>query len=428
MSENRWRARVTSYLVSQGVAQMVGFGVGVLVVRSLSLEEYAQYVVATTVLAAVVMLSDSGTTSAVLSLGARAQHGSSRMSIIFQESLAFRRIIAAVVGLLGAASLMPLLLLNGAEPLTAAIVLVITLTGVWPTLTRGVMINVLRLRGDTGNLQRLALFSSGLRLALAVVGVAIGLATGISGLFFFLLIGLAAAAFEDVYVWRKANLPKSELADIGLKAEIRQILWGNFRRTLPMNLVIVVQTQLLYLLLSLFGSPETVATVAAMSRFALVFVILNNTVSDVAAGLAAKLPSSGKHVSRFFAIVLLGYLLASAGIVGLSYPMAPLLLEVLGDGYTGLEGPLVIVAAGSALINFGNAFRSLNQARGWVAGSWVYIPLTAGWAVVGPVLLDLNQPVDASVFMALQAVSGIVAQTVCFGIGRRRPSEPVSET
>ena len=61
----------------------------------------------------------------------------------------------------------------------------------------------------------------------------------------------------------------------------------------------------------------------------------------------------------------------------------------------------------------------LNQARGWLKGSWVFVPLTAIWASVGLCLLDLTSLSQAAIFMTLQAVPALATQTVCFVLGYR---------
>lgn len=412
-------ATVAGYAASQGVAQLLGFLAGVLVIRSLPLEDYAQYVVATTVMAAVVMVTDSGTTSALLTAGAERLNDERRLALLFNTALHFRRRLAIAVGLCGAAVMAPLLLMNGADPAVAILSIALTLAAVWPALTRGVLVNCLRLVADARSMQLVSVWSSALRIALITVGVAVGTLTGAPGLLFFLAVAVAAAAFEDLYVRRKVRRVMPSMRGIGTDGGDRAALKSNLRLTMPMTLVVVAQTQVLNILLSALGSPESLASIAALSRFALVFVILNNIVADLGAGKVAHLPPQRAPIRAVFFRVLGLYLAASTVLVLLAGLAAPLLLWVLGGDYAGLEGPLVIVAAGAALINFGNAFRALNHARGWIDASWLYIPVMLAWAAFGAFLLNLADPVEASIFMATQSVCGLVTQAACYTRGYR---------
>jgi hypothetical protein len=186
-----------------------------------------------------------------------------------------------------------------------------------------------------------------------------------------------------------------------------------------MSIVLVLQGQLLFFLLALRGNEVIIAEIAALSRFALVFVILNAAVTDVAAGIVARAASRVRDITRLYVLVLGIYIAMVSVCILFVNLFSGFLLSILGDAYSGLQTPLLIVASGSGLINFANAIRSLNFARGWVAQSWLFIPTTAIWAICGVFLFDLRNSVDAALFMASQSIPALITQLCCMLLGLR---------
>ena len=57
-------------------------------------------------------------------------------------------------------------------------------------------------------------------------------------------------------------------------------------------------------------------------------------------------------------------------------------LFVLGNKYTHLERELLLMVGGAVMSAIASTLWSLNSARAWIAGSWLYIPLTLGTQLV----------------------------------------------
>jgi hypothetical protein len=51
-------------------------------------------------------------------------------------------------------------------------------------------------------------------------------------------------------------------------------------------------------------------------------------------------------------------------------------LFVLGNKYSHLERELLLMVAGAVITAIASTLWSLNAAKAWIAGSWLYIPLT----------------------------------------------------
>jgi len=403
-----WVRTLSRFVGTQGLVQLLGFLIGVAVVRTLDKESYAQYAVITSMVAAMTLISESGVRSGLLSRGAPLLSRSDALSSLFASALRFRRVVAVAVIVVGDSVLLVLVLRTGAEPIFAAAYLLLVAVTFFPILTKGVLQPYFQLTKQFQALQNVALASSLLRLLGVAVLVGLG-SISITGL---LTIGLVCAFFE---VWQLRRRSKPTLSfNAARDVEATKLFGQNLRKTLPMNLVLVLQGQVLYLFLGFSGQSDVLAEIAALSRFAIVFVILNSIVSDIGSGVVARAHGNRRRVSKTMFSFIGGFAVAAIFAVALAWVFAKPLLWILGPNYQGIELALVIVAGGTAAINLADTMRVLNQARGWLTGSWTYIPLTICWAATGLLLFDLRNINEAAVFMGLQAVPGLFAQTVCF--------------
>ncbi|MEW1949032.1 hypothetical protein AB0280_07235 [Pseudarthrobacter sp902506025] len=376
-------------------------------------ESYAHYTVIVALLAAMTALSESGLSSVLLSMGGRFRNDRLRMSSLFVGGLRFRRKLGVAVGVLGNLVLLLALIQTGSSLVASLLfALLATLTFI-PILSKGVYQVHLRLVQDVKTLQRVALASATVRFALVMPLVMLRHAD----VFVLLVIGLVTAILEAALLKRKSNREIDYSAPV-LQADVRRFS-KSLKQTMPMNFPFVLQGQLLYLFLGLVGGAFVLADIAALSRFGLVFAVLNAVLTDIGAGLLARSGAAGSGVLRLYAKVLGAYSLCAVFLVAVVAIFADFLVHVLGPQYAGLELPLIVVAVGSASINIGNALVTLNHSRGWLKWSWIFLPMTALWCLSGLFWFDLGNVFEAALFMASQAVPLLVTQFICLLSGSR---------
>lgn len=399
------------YVVSQGVAQAIAFLTGILIVRSMPKQDYAYYSIAVSMIAATALVAESGLNSALMSRGASVRDDKARLSSLFVSGMRFRFISGIPIVLIGTSLVCYLLLENGLVLEQAILCSAIVLCTLWSTVTTGTIQTFHRLDLQFDLIRNTSLVVSGLRLLL-VAGLIFAALTNAP---LVLAVSLACALGTNLILkhfaarrldFRAPRNPKDRSA-FGVSA----------RRTIPMTLMLVASEQSILFFLSIRGTPEVIANVSALARFSIVFTIVNLVVVDIAAPMFARTEADVKLLLRRFLAVAGSYTLLATGLVVLVGMTAPLLLKLLGERYAGLELALLIVAAGSAVLNIGYALSSLNQARGWTKYSWIYIPLIVVWAVLGLSLIRLDDTVGAAIFIASQALPGLVTQCVRFIAG-----------
>src|SRR5271165_1615610 len=87
---------LAEFTVIQAVVQIIGFGAGLLIVRSLPKREYAYYTIGNTMLSTILYLADSGISSALSAIGGRVWQDHQRLSSLFNTALRLRRQLGAV--------------------------------------------------------------------------------------------------------------------------------------------------------------------------------------------------------------------------------------------------------------------------------------------------------------------------------------------
>lgn len=409
MSSFRRRAvGLVQFAAAQFGIQAAGFVAGILIVRAIDKSQYAQYAIITSIIAAIVMVSDSGVTSVLMSRGAKVRSDRIALGQLMSVALRYRRYVAIPTLVLADAGLLFLLTRNGASWFDASLYTVIVSVIAWPLLTKGVMQVELRLNAKYRSIQTIGVQSA---LGRSVL-VALLYFAGLGHILFILLITLASAIFES-FRFRSVASQGAELVRGRVAGEERSAFLTGTRQTLPMTLLLVAQGQLLYLLLGTLGSTDVVAEIAALSRYSVLFVVANVVIAEIGSGAVARYAGTMSEVIRTMARVLLGYVAIATVLVIAASAAGPILLWLLGSGYEGLESELLIVVTGSAAISLGTAMKVLNQSRGWIRGSWTFIPFTAAWCAMGIFVFDLTKIHEAAVWMAAQAIPGILTQIVC---------------
>jgi len=137
-----------------------------------------------------------------------------------------------------------------------------------------------------------------------------------------------------------------------------------------------LQGQITIFLISFFGTQaSSVAEVGALGRLAMIFGVLSNLLTNVFVPAFARCQSPRRLRWQYAGVVSAvgGFsllLIASAAL----FP--GVFLAVLGGKYAHLERELLLMVGGAVASALINTLWAMNASRAWIAGSWLYIPLT----------------------------------------------------
>ena len=401
------------YFAVQALIQFTGLWAGLLIVQALPKEEYAIYAISTSILAALVLISESGSNSVLLKEGAKSILEKNGSGSIFQMGFVYRIKFGLLVATMGCAYLFFVLRANEVSIITAVLVIAIVLATFIPTYATSILIVFHRLNLRIDLIQRVTLLQNSLRVLL-VFGLIL---SSVTSSLVLLALNLCLLSASFLLYRRVQDTPKLYRARL---RDFNGLFKAATRRVLPMTLLMVAGEQAFTLLLSIKGSSQVVAEASALIKFGIVLVVLNSWVADRASPKLARLTGSRRSVLRMLLKVLAQHVIASSFFVATVYLCREFLCSLLGVNYRFLEDELVLFAFGSALFYLGFAWDTLNQSRGWIRGSWIFVPSVIAWFVFSWLSVDVTSVAGAGLPYILLALPMLITQLYRTSVGFRK--------
>jgi O-antigen/teichoic acid export membrane protein len=364
------RARVVgNFALVQGIVQMISFFSGILLIRYLDQREYAYFTIANIMQGTLNVLADIGIGIGLASIGGRVWHDRHRFGRLVNTALGLRRKLGLAVVIVVVPLLYYLLVKNGASMNYAILLIIAVVAGLVIQLSLGVLSVVPRLRSDVGRIQTIDLTGAAVRfLALAALmylflNGAVALAVGSATLFLqYWMLRRYAAGVIDM---KAPEDPGDRAAMVG------------FIRSQAANAIFFcLQGQITVFLISIFGRQvSSIAEVGALGRLAMIFAVLSHLLANVFAPAFSRCQDATRLRLQYAAVV--GAVLAfSAAIFATALFFPHAFLFVLGGKYSHLDRELLLMVGGAVVAAIASTLWSLNASKAWIAGSWLYIPLT----------------------------------------------------
>jgi O-antigen/teichoic acid export membrane protein len=353
----------------QAIVQFVGFLSGILIVRTLGQQEYAYFTIANTIQGTLNLLADIGISVGLVSIGGRVWNDRPRFSQLISTAFYLRRRLA----LFGIVAVTPILYFmlakNGATVTYSLFLIAVVLAGLAIHLDVGVLGVIPRLRSDIKVIQWIDFAGVVLRLFLLVLLAFLflnaGLALTVSTVVIFVQYLLLRRYSARVIDFRAPQHPGDRAAMVG------------FIRSQAANAVFYcVQGQITVFLIIFFAHrTSSVAEVGALGRLAMIFTILTNLLTNIFVPAFARCQERKRL--RLLYLEIVGGVTAFCLVVIAAAAIFPdQLLFILGNKYAHLHHELLLMVGASVLAALTGTFWSLNASKAWIAGSWLYIPLT----------------------------------------------------
>ncbi|MEJ0036291.1 MAG: hypothetical protein WDO68_09425 [Gammaproteobacteria bacterium] len=267
----------------QAIAQVLTFAAGIVVVRNLSVTEYAWYTLAMAGVGVAAAISDSGMAGAVFSQGGRVWQQRDGLGAVLAAGLALRKKISLLCAVLLSPVLFWLTVRQGA-PIYEALLLCTAVAPVFLATTATSLLEIpARLHQRLKFLQMVQIGTGALRFAcVALVSFVLPAA------WLVVLVSVFAPLLQN----RKLRAGSVDIAN--LRATQDEVASEKIRRqvtrSMPNTLYYVFGSQLTILLITLFGTTENVAQVGALGRIATVVTLLLTVFYLVAAPRYARIP------------------------------------------------------------------------------------------------------------------------------------------
>jgi hypothetical protein len=128
-------------------------------------------------------------------------------------------------------------------------------------------------------------------------------------------------------------------------------------------------------LISIFGSTNAVAEVGALGRLAMVLTVLTNLLTNIFGPAFARCQDP-RRLRWQWTMTVGGVTAFSLALIVAAMLFPKAFLFVLGAKYAHLEHELVLMLTVAVLAALTGTFWTLNAAKAWISGAWIYIPLT----------------------------------------------------
>lgn len=411
----KWTKIFSAYFGTQTVTQLLGIAAGLLFIRTMAVQQFALYALATSVITFFAFATDLGSTASLIHFFHRAGLERDDFGRYVAAVLSLRR-IAFVLGALVVAATLPFAALAKGFPAVDVGLATLAVIGTAGLQVVSVIRTLaLRLHDRYGQSYRAELFGAGLRLLLAA-GV---VAAAWTHAWLALITAMAGAALT-AWLARNPSTPRLDHAGVAQLGRYRRAVLRYLLPTLPSALYFSIQGPLVVWLAATFGASRNIAEVGALTRLGMLIGVFSGLTGVVFLPRLARITDDRLYRARAlqFGAVQLG--LASSLLVA-AWALPGPLLWVLGSQYAGLDRELLLVVAGAGLTLLGGYAVSINLARSWTRWEALAVAILATFQALAVATLPMSSTIGVLTFNLLSAAVGLGLQLVVASLGFYRP-------
>lgn len=399
-----WSTILLRFGTVQTFVQLIGVLSGILLVRTLSKEEYAFFTIAATIQGSMAVLADSGVGIALSAIGGKVWQDRYRFGQLINSAIMLRRYFSFVSILTITPILFWMLISKGTSVSYSIIMAVAVLAGLTYQLNVGILSSITRLHSQIKKIQTLDLASVLVRLLLLILAyftflnapVAISIAGAVSVMQFYVLMR-----------WSRDYADLGAPVDDDDKAAILKVV----KSQIPNAIFYCIQGQLTIWLISIFGSTHNIAEIGALGRLAVIFTIFNSIMSSILLPAFSRCQTYKKLLNLYWQIIS-GTLLVVFLLLTLSWLFPEKLLWVIGKNYSALGEEVFFIAMNAAVTTLMITMWSINCSKAWIKHSWFNIPFTIAIQILMILTLDVSTVKGVIVFASISAIPSIIVNAI----------------
>ncbi len=368
---------------AQIIVQAVGFAAGILIIRSLPVQEYALYTLANTMLGTMTLLSDGGISTGVMAEGGKVWKDREKLGAVLAAGLDLRRKFAIGSLIFAIPILIYLLLHNGASWLMSILIVASLIPAFFAALFDSLLEIIPKLHQDILPLQKNQIMVGVIRLII----------TGLTVFIFpWTFVAILAGGIPRIY----GNLKLRKVAEKFIDSEqapdpiIKKEIISVVKRIMPGAIYYCISGQITIWLISIFGDTTSVAQIGALGRVSLLLGVFGTIFSTLLIPRFARQKNEFKLLlNQFLLNILFLVIICIFVVLGVSL-LSTQFLWILGGQYSGLDSALVLNVTGSCLGLITGLLFSLSSSRGWLMNPYLYIVSNLLCILLGIVLFDIS--------------------------------------
>ena len=368
---------------AQIVVQVVGFLSGIMIIRLLSVEEYAYYTLANTMLGAMTILSDGGISTGVMAEGGKVWQDKEKLGRVLVTGLNMRKRFGIISLIVSSPILFYLLIHNGASWTISILITISVIPAFFATLSDSLLEIPLKLNQSIFPLQKNQITVSIGRLLLVASTIFI-----FPFAYFSILGGGIARIYGNFKLKKITNVfaDVSQIEDLDAKNEISIIV----KRSLPGLVYYCFSGQISTWIISVSGTAASLAEIGALGRISSVLNLLMVIFTTLIVPRFARIQDQPQKLLKYYSTIILLFMLLSLCIVGGTYLFSNQILWVLGKNYQGLNVELLLLILGTTISMILSAALSLYLSRGWVLHYYISISASLFPIILGCFIFDIT--------------------------------------
>ena len=361
-----WGKLITITGGAQILVQLTGFVSGIIIIRLLSIQEYAFYTLANTMLGAMVMLSDSGVGSGVMAESGKVWQDKKKLGAVLVTGLHLRKRFAILSLIFTLPVLIYLLSSHGASWLTILLIIIAIIPAALAALADSLLEIAPKLHQDIKPLQRNSAEVSIIRLVLSGLMV-----------FFvpFTFAALLANGLPRIYGNYKLRKIGERFAD-GNEAPdsaIQESIIRGVKRTLPIVIYSCLSGQLTIWLVSFFGKTDGISQIGALSKIGALFNLVSVLLSTLVVPRFSRMPASRQGLLKSFLLIQAGTFAITLILLFSIWLFSNQILWVLGKNYEHLNYQLLLVGISNSIALIVSVCSHLVLSRGWFLNPYILV-------------------------------------------------------
>lgn len=403
---------IGSFFASAVAAQVAAAMSGLLLVRWMTVEDYALYTIAVTILGAITLLTRGGVRQGLAAVLAKVWPSRTAAAEAVDAALRVRLAVSALTmpPILGLAWLM---LHRAGAPTHLNLACLALLAVIWLADTYGAVIDqVLFFDRKAVRVQALDSVSAWLRLALIFVLRVAGAVSMLTALVTSLIQTAIKVPFVRRWIAETLRQDRRRAPDATVHA-VRAVAF----RQIPVDVFVVLQAQATIFYLTWRGSNIELATFGALSRIAQLLVPFNAMV------LAYLVPRFAK-VSEGVGLQIAGYVLIGAvpglGLLAVALVSPQALLFFIGPAYADQVWALRVCAGMVAFTSAVEIALALVSHRGWNHRGLVRIVFGLVWIAAAPGFVPVHTAAGGFILVCGYSVGTLVSVLLELRAAQRR--------
>mgnify|MGYP003537620140 FL=1 len=378
-----WGKLISITGTSQVIVQAVGFASGILVIRLLTVQEYAFYTLANTMLGAMSLLSDGGISTGVLAQGGKVWKDKKKLGKVLVTGLNMRKKFGVISLVVSLPILFYLLIHNGASWLTSFLIIISVIPAFFATLSDALLEIPLKLNQSILPLQKNQILVSFGRLLLLCITIFIFPFAYLS-----ILSGGIARIYGNIKLKKITNhfADSSESENPVVKKEISKIV----KRSLPGLIYFCFSGQISTWIISFFGNAASIAQIGALGRISSVLGVILLIFSTLIVPRFARIQNQPNKLLQLYIKIVIAFVIFSLFIIGFSYLFSNQILWVLGKNYQGLNNELILLLIATTITMVMASAYSLYLSRGWIINYYISISASLLPIILGCFLFEIS--------------------------------------